>query len=295
MLILIIVLSIILSYSAVYVFELFSNPTYVLDPVEPHSEWTSKPNPSWYGCRDASCMGDDEDGTRAWLYSGNSVPYQTGYLLYNVPSSSDTYTGSPLSVTVYARVADLVAENQSYVMLLLNDVSSGPIRVVWDNGAFNNYQYSFNVEGWSFDDIDDMMIGVYLIPGEIDALTMGVSKIWCVVEYDDTSQPPEEPDVGITYTYTIVTTPGMCNIYIDEVYVGQTDATGILVLDNVLSGSHVLKISKDGYFPSEKNIYVNDDAVISISLTVSYIIIYLLILILIISLVVIYILTKYKK
>lgn len=264
--------------------------SYELKPLELYDSWLLKPNPGWDGCRTAECMGDDNDVTTARLFSGGSVPYQKGSLDYTVPQSSGLYQGTPLTVTVYVRAIDVNAGQETTITPTLNGVHGGTFSVPWDQG-FQEFSHEFDVQGWSWADIDDMKIGAYCNPGDSDGLVIDWSEIWAVVEYDDT--PPPLPDVGITFTMTVITNPSNCEVFVAGVETLNSDEFGIAVFEDVPYGSHDIFVSKSGYPTATKTVFVDSDAVINIDLSQNFLL-FLLILILILVAVVA-IIYCYKK
>ena len=86
---------------------------------------------------------------------------------------------------------------------------------------------------------------------------------------------PETTSVTLTLTrlvYTVVVTvTGSqivgASIYLDDIYVGATDATGTLTITEVTAGSHTIRAHKDGYEDDSATISVPETTSVTLTLT----------------------------
>lgn len=79
--------------------------------------------------------------------------------------------------------------------------------------------------------------------------------------------PLEPPEVGITYTMTVLTTPNNCNVNILGIGVISSGDNGMAMFEDVPYGTHDITVSKAGYLSSTKTIFINSDTATSMSLT----------------------------
>lgn len=79
--------------------------------------------------------------------------------------------------------------------------------------------------------------------------------------------PLEPPEVDITYTISILTTPNNCNVNILGIGVINSGNDGIAMFEDVPYGTHDIIVSKAGYPSSTKTVFINSDTATSVSLT----------------------------
>ena len=79
--------------------------------------------------------------------------------------------------------------------------------------------------------------------------------------------PLEPPDVDITYTVSILTTPNNCDVYIPGVETENSGNDGIVTFANIPYGTCNIVVSRTGYPSSTKTVFVNSDMATALDLT----------------------------
>jgi hypothetical protein len=80
--------------------------------------------------------------------------------------------------------------------------------------------------------------------------------------------PPQiPPDLDITYTLTILTSPNNCDVNILGIEVINSGDNGIAMFEDVPYGPYTVMVSKAGYPSSTKTVFIDSDAVMSMDIT----------------------------
>ncbi len=140
-------------------------------------------------------------------------------------------------------------------------ISPGPVETAFSLDITPNQWVSYDIPLSEFTDVDMTNLIQFKFDGGDDTQTIYLDNLYFHMEVVD------DPDT-YTVTFDIIDTDG--NAITDAIvtFDGETFAQGHYVIEGVEEGTYGYIVEKDGYFPADDEVSVNDDTHVEITLSV---------------------------